>query len=83
MRQMAAKKKQTFEESLEKLEEIIVELEGGDLPLDKAFEYYKEGMDLSLFCSEELKRVENEVIQIQKGRDGEFIETSYETEEVL
>lgn len=80
---MAAKKKQTFEESLEKLEEIIVELESGDLPLDKAFEYYKEGMDLSLFCSEELKRVENEVIQIQKGRDGEFIETSYETEEVL
>lgn len=80
---MAAKKKQTFEESLEKLEEIIEQLEGGDLALDKAFEYYKEGMDLSLFCSDELKRVEKEVIQIQKGRDGEFTQSSYETEEVL
>lgn len=80
---MATKKKQTFEESLEKLEKIIEQLEGGDLALDKAFEYYKEGMDLSLFCSDELKRVEKEVSQIQKSRDGEFLVTSYETEEVL
>ncbi len=80
---MAANKKQTFEKSLEKLEEIIEQLEGGDLALDKAFEYYKEGMALSLFCSDELKRVEKEVTQIQKGRNGEFVETSYETEEVL
>ena len=79
---MAAKKKQTFEESLEKLETIIDQLESGDLALDQAFQYYKEGMDLSLFCSDELKRVEKEVSQIQKNRDGEFVLTSYETEEV-
>lgn len=78
---MATKKKQTFEESLEQLEQIIAQLEGGDLALDKAFEYYKEGMDLSLFCSKELKRVEEEVAKIQKTRDGEFVVTPYETEE--
>ena len=76
---MAIKKEQTFEESLEKLEKIIGQLETGDLPLDKAFECYKEGMDLSLFCSEELKKVEKEVLQIQKDREGDLIVSPYET----
>ena len=79
---MATKKKRTFEDSLEKLEEIIQQLEGGDLALDQAFDYYKEGMDLSLFCSKELKRVEKEVSQIQKDQGGELIITSYEEEEL-
>lgn len=75
---MATKKEQTFEQSLEKLEEIIEQLEGGDLALDKAFKYYKEGMDLSLFCSNELKKVEQEVLEIQKDRQGEFVVSPYE-----
>ena len=75
---MATKKNQTFEQSLEKLEKIIEHLEGGDLALDKAFEYYKEGMDLSLFCSNELKKVEQEVLEIQKVREGEFVVSPYE-----
>lgn len=78
---MATKKEQSFEESLDKLEKIIGQLEGGDLALDKAFEYYKEGMDLSLFCSNKLKKVEKEVLQIQKDQEGEFIISSYESEE--
>lgn len=80
---MPGKTPKTFEDSLEKLEKIINKLESGDLALDKAFEYYKEGMDLSLFCSEELKRVEKEVLQIQKKQNGEFDISLYESEEVL
>ena len=78
---MATKKNQTFEQSLEKLEEIIAQLEGGDLALDQAFKYYKEGMDLSLFCSNELKKVEKEVLEIQKDREGEFVVSLYELKE--
>lgn len=80
---MSSKTPKTFEESLGKLEKIISQLESGDLALDKAFEYYKEGMDLSLFCSKELKRVEKEVLQIQKNQSGEFGISSYESEEGL
>lgn len=76
---MSTKKKPTFEESLERLEDIVAQLEAGDLPLDKAFQYYKEGMDLSLFCSNELKRVEKEVLKIQKNQDGEIEVDIYET----
>ncbi|NLI88818.1 MAG: exodeoxyribonuclease VII small subunit [Epulopiscium sp.] len=79
---VTSKKKQTFEEGLVKLEEIIGQLEGGDLPLDKAFEYYKEGMDLSLFCQKELTRVEEEVSKIQKDQDGEFKISNYESEDL-
>lgn len=78
---MSAKKEQTFEESLEKLEKIIGQLEAGDLALDQAFEYYKKGMDLSLFCSNELKKVEKEVLQIQKNREGDLVVSPYETRE--
>jgi len=81
MIRMATKKEHNFEESLEKLENIIGQLEAGDLALDKAFEYYKEGMDLSLFCSNELKKVEKEVLQIQKNREGDLVVSSYETGE--
>ncbi len=75
---MATKQEQTFEESLEKLETIIEQLEGGDLPLEEAFKYYKEGMDLSLFCSNKLQQVEKEVLQIQKEQE-ELIISSYDT----
>lgn len=77
---MPGKTPKTFEDSLKKLEEIINQLESGDLALDKAFEYYKEGMDLSLFCSKELKRVEKEVLQIQKNQNGDFDTSPYESE---
>lgn len=67
---MAKNEKVSFEESLLKLEKIIAHLESGELSLDEAFQYYQEGMNLSLFCSNELKRVEEEVLKIQKDRDG-------------
>lgn len=68
---MAKKKELTFEENLEKLETIVEKLESGDLPLEKAFDYYKEGMDLSLSCSKELEEVEKEVTKIEKKYDGD------------
>lgn len=72
-------KKQTFEESLGKLEEIIESLEGGELSLEEAFQYYQEGMNLSLFCSKELKKVEQEVLKIQKNHQGSFEITPFQS----
>ena len=44
----------SFEESLKKLEEIVLSLEGGELTLDKAVELYADGMKVSLNCRKEL-----------------------------
>ena len=37
--------KQTFEKSIQQLEEIVQELESGDLPLEKAIHRFEEGMN--------------------------------------
>jgi len=45
----------SFETNLKKLEETVLALESGDLPLDKAVELYSKGMKLSLSCRQELE----------------------------
>jgi exodeoxyribonuclease VII small subunit len=57
------KEKETlsFEEAMEKLEQIVSKLENGDVPLEKAIELFQEGMRLSHFCSEKLEQVEKKI----------------------
>ncbi|SEP72864.1 exodeoxyribonuclease VII small subunit [Piscibacillus halophilus] len=56
----------TFEQAMQKLEGIVDKLEEGDVPLEKAIEYYKEGMKLSNFCHNKLQSVEEEITEIMK-----------------
>ena len=53
----------TFEENLKKLEEIVEQLESGEIDLEKSVELYEKGMILKNNCQERLKKVE---IQIKK-----------------
>ena len=39
-------------------------LEEGDIPLEEAISIYKEGMELSKFCQEKLKNIEEQLTQI-------------------
>lgn len=48
----------SFEEAMEKLESIVSRLEEGDVPLEKAINYYQEGMTLSKICGDKLKNVQ-------------------------
>lgn len=48
------KKTQTFEEAIKRLEEIVGELEKGEVPLDKTLSFFEEGIRLSRFCREKL-----------------------------
>ena len=45
----------TFEENLTRLNDIVGQLENDKLPLEKALELYKEGIDLSLDCKKSLE----------------------------
>ena len=53
--------KKTFEQTLNALEKIVNELEGGDLPLEKALKKFDEGMALSRQCSAMLDETEKKV----------------------
>ena len=45
----------TFEENLTRLNDIVGQLENDKLPLEKALELYKEGIDLSVDCKKILE----------------------------
>ncbi len=56
----------SFEQAMEQLEKIVRVLEEGDVPLEKAIELYKKGMELSKVCNNKLQAVEKEMTQIMK-----------------
>jgi len=67
---MTAKKKKdediSFENSLKKLEEIVEELEKGELSLDEALKLYEEGMQFSDKCLEKLNESKQKVEKLTK-----------------
>lgn len=61
-------KKPTFEEALEKLEAIAVELENGDLGLDAALKKFDEGVKMAALCNEMLAEAQQKVdLLLKKG----------------
>ena len=63
---MAKEKEMTFEESLVELENIVKELESGNVDLDKAIEKYSEAMKLAKGCSDKLNDATLKVNKILK-----------------
>ena len=57
-------KELTFEESLEKLENIVKKLESGEVPLDDAINEFNEAMLLAKKCDEKLKAAEEAITKI-------------------
>lgn len=67
---MATEKKElSFEENLEKLEEIVKKLESGEVPLDDAIAEFTEAMKLANVCDEKLKNAEEAITKLV-NKDG-------------
>ena len=56
----------TFEESLQELENIVKELESGNVNLDDAINKYSEAMKLVKVCEDKIKNAEEMVTKIVK-----------------
>lgn len=54
----------TFEEAIKRLEEIVKELESGRSPLEKSLQLFEEGIELSKFCDNKLKSIEEKAMKI-------------------
>ena len=54
----------SFEESLEKLEEIVNKLETGDVPLDDAIDEFTKAMELVKICNAKLNNAEDAIAKI-------------------
>ncbi|WP_178022776.1 exodeoxyribonuclease VII small subunit [uncultured Paenibacillus sp.] len=53
-----------FEEAMNQLEDIVSQLEHGDVPLEKAIDLFQEGMRLSQLCGQKLAQVERKIEMI-------------------
>ncbi len=71
---MAAAKKINLEKSLVDLEELVAELESGDLPLETAMKKFEEGIKLTRGCQAALKEAEQKVQILLKSAGGEDLE---------
>jgi exodeoxyribonuclease VII small subunit len=52
---------ENFEAGLEELEKVVKELEGGDLPLERALALFEKGVGLSDTCRKQLLEAETRV----------------------
>ena len=68
-----------FEESMKKLETIVVELENGNLNLDESVKKFEEGMKIAKQCNNMLEEAEKK-ITILLEKDGELKEENFGTE---
>jgi exodeoxyribonuclease VII small subunit len=69
-----------FESALKSLEEIVSQLEGGDLTLDRALELFEQGVKLSRFCSDRLEEAERKVEVLTRAADGTMKEAPFTPE---
>lgn len=56
--------KMNFDEALQQLEQVVRQLEAGNLPLERSIELYKQGMSLSNECHQKLQQIEVEVAKL-------------------
>ena len=75
---MAEKK---FEAALARLEEIVKELETGDLPLEQSLKLFEEGIKLSRLCNKRLEDAERRVEILLKNKNGTVTAQPFEEQE--
>ena len=75
-------KHETFENAMDRLEQIVQELEQGELPLESAFEKFEEGIKLSKLCTKKLDETEKKVMILMKDSNGELQEAPFLTNDI-
>jgi exodeoxyribonuclease VII small subunit len=68
----------SFEASLEALEQIVRELESGDLPLEKSLELFEDGIRLSRQCQERLNQAERRIEVLLRDNQGRPVVSAFE-----
>lgn len=64
-----AAKKMSLEECFEGLDDIIVDLQSGELSLEDSFKKYEEGMKLIKKCTETIDKVEKKLIIVENEQE--------------
>lgn len=68
----------TFEENMQRLEEIVRAMERGDVALEKSLELFQEGTELVRRCNALLEEAQLQVKKITAAPDGTPIEEDFD-----
>ena len=69
--------KKTFEQTMKQLEQIVKELETGDLPLEKAIRKFEDGVKCSKYCSDLLDETEKKITILLQKQNGDVEEAPF------
>lgn len=67
---MTDKERLSFEEALQRLEEIVNELEDESISLEDSIQLYEEGIELSKICTETLEEAELRIEKVHEQHNG-------------
>ena len=65
-----SKKNLSFEENMQRLEQIVRAMEKGDVPLEESLKLFQEGTELVHACGKLLDDAQLQVEKVVKGADG-------------
>jgi exodeoxyribonuclease VII small subunit len=70
----------TFEQAIQRLEKIVADMEGAELPLEDVLKKYEEGTHLVRFCNQKLEEAEKKIEILAKKTDGSVALEPFEAE---
>ena len=81
MKTKTPSKEPNFEDSLERLEGLVQEMESGDLPLEDILKKYEEGNKLIKLCATKLNEAEKRIEILMNQKDGSLGIKKFDLEE--
>ena len=63
---------QKFESALEELEQVVEQLESGELSLEDSLSAFEKGIGLVRFCNQKLSEVEKKIEMLIKDKEGKL-----------
>ena len=70
----------TFEENMQRLEQIVRSMERGDVALEESLKLFREGTELVQFCGKLLDEAELQVKMVMAGAGGTPVEEDFPNE---
>lgn len=75
------KRPQTFEEAYQRLQDVVRQLESGQLTLDESLVLFQEGVELARVCSVRLDEAEKKIERLTQDAAGVRLEPLQASEE--
>lgn len=75
-----SQKKPTFEENMQRLEQIVRAMERGEVALEESLKLFQEGTELVRCCGKLLDDAQLQVSKITAGIDGAPVEEPFDAE---